>query len=205
MRSLRHRRAVFCDGHPRERRTVAGSSAGPTEPERAYGASASERRLMVRSAVEGAWHSGGDRRVAHDFRGGAPDRDHRAPGGWTRRRPRHRPPSATVIGRRTDVVRRASSTSSELRRYGRAAEGSPAGLISVRSAHRKSSVPRRSPSECHALLRRADQSHERRSNATRRSQRSGSVGPAGDPSAARISRRSPSQDRPGNGCTPVEN
>ena len=51
-------RASFCDGHHRGTRTVEGSSAGPTEPERAYGAAAGERRIMARSARRGrAWHS----------------------------------------------------------------------------------------------------------------------------------------------------
>ncbi len=52
VRSPRHRSAAFCDGHHRETRTVEGSSAGPTEPERAYGASAGERRLMPDWRVE---------------------------------------------------------------------------------------------------------------------------------------------------------
>ncbi len=37
-------RGAFCDGHHWETRTLEGSSAGPTEPERAYGALAGERR-----------------------------------------------------------------------------------------------------------------------------------------------------------------
>ncbi len=82
------------------RRPPSGKADGGGVVGGSYGAGARVRRigerrwLMARSAVEGAWHSGGGRRVAHDLRGCAPDRDR------TRRRPRHRPPSAAVIGRR---------------------------------------------------------------------------------------------------------
>ena len=67
---------------------------------------------------------------------------------------RRRAESATVEGARREIVescRRAMpSASDEQRRCGRAVEVSPAGPISVRSAPRKSSAPRRTRHEPHA-------------------------------------------------------
>ena len=109
------------------RRRVLRSRSARTAHRRANGGSLRDR------CVEGAHGThqavGASRTTLRDC---APDREI-----GTRRRPLHRPPPAAVIGRRTDVLCCASSASSELRRYGRAAEGSPAGPISVRSAHRK--------------------------------------------------------------------
>ncbi len=164
----------------RGRRRVLRSRSARTAHRRANGGSFRDR------CVEGA--HGAHQAIAasrNALRGCAPDRDRVYPG---TARPLHRPPPAAAIGRAHRRGTRASSASSDLRRSGRAAEGSLAGLISVRSAHRKfvraESVAQGVP--CAAATRRSI--HERRSDATRRSQRSGSGGPAGDPSAARVSR-----------------
>jgi hypothetical protein len=145
---------------PSGRRTVAGSSA-VLRSRSARTARQRRRRLMARSAVRahGSREAVG---ASRDVRGCAPDRDRRVPGG----RPPPTPPPSTVgaVSEDTDVTCAASS---ELRRLGAQPEGRR-GSISVRSAYRKSPVSRRSPHECHALLRH-DRSHERRSFATRRS------------------------------------
>jgi len=106
--------------------------------------------------------------------------------------PRHHPPRATEIARRLTWNRaaRLPSCADQGVRW----RGRPRGRSRSGALPRSSPVPRWSPWEHHALPRRRS-IDVRRSHAPRRAQCSGSAAPAGAPSAARVSRRPPSQGR----------